>query len=133
MDIYKVCKEKDVEIKKMTRLIKENCFDSKLHYDRNNYEKEYEEFTRECDYGSCLLECDVVKESKQLNKSINGKDKCTFHLFFLEKIKKKSIIDIIIEKCKTKDKDIDISKVHKILDIMGLSKLKKILKKLMNT
>ena len=88
LKMYKICSEKDIEIKKITRYIKENCFDSKLHYDRINYKKEYKEFTRECDYGLRSLKCDIIKESERLNKSINGKDKSTFNLFFLEKIKK---------------------------------------------
>ena len=98
LDTYKICKEKDVDMKKIYRIIKENSFDCSLFYNRNNYKKEYKDYLRECDYDVCKLECDVKKECEIEKEPCDGSDKSTYNLYHLQKIEEETIDKIILNK-----------------------------------
>ena len=75
LDVYKICKDKDVDMRKIYRIIKENSFDCSLFYERNKYKENFNNFMRECDYNICSLKCDVINECSDLKIACDGSDK----------------------------------------------------------
>jgi hypothetical protein len=93
---YEISEQKDINIKKMERLLKESSFDCFLNYERNRIGNEHGEIgctilegcrgSRECDYMDCEFRCDSMPIDETLDVS-------TYHLYYNQ-----DNINILIQK-----------------------------------
>ena len=107
--MYKYSEDKDMEIKKMERVVKESAFDCALNYDRN-ISVSSQDKSRECDYTDCRYKCDEILSDKT-GRPLDPKqiDNNTFNLFYSKKEVKnteKEIIDLFRTEFKLKYGDI---------------------------
>ena len=55
LDMYKLSQTKDLQIKRIQRLMRQSAFDCALSYARNSQGLDY---SRDCDYDTCSYDCD---------------------------------------------------------------------------
>ena len=97
--LYKLSEVKDVNIKRVERIIKESAIDCALNYKRN-YAAKGNDNERDCEYTTCLYQCDDFVDTRKLG-GINYKntEKTTDYLYFFKNSDKydnemKRILDI---------------------------------------
>lgn len=87
--MYKRSEIKDVNIKRIERLIKESAFDCALNYKRNIRDNDYQ---AECDYMECEYNCDDIPSEYYKNENgedFYDKDYSTFQLYYNQDNKNK--------------------------------------------
>lgn len=94
--MYKRSEIKDVNIKRIERIIKESAFDCALNYKRNIRD---DNFQTDCDYMDCKYSCDNIPIEYYKNenaKDLYVKDYSTFQLYYndYDKNKIKEIINL---------------------------------------
>ena len=94
LNIYEIAEQKDIEIKKIERLIKEVSIDCYINYDRNIRDSSLDG-TRDCEYKVCDYKCDGNIEG--------AVDSSTYDLFYIEE-NRDAIINFIKLKFKEKSK-----------------------------
>ena len=105
LNIYEIAEQKDIEIKKIERLIKEVSIDCYINYDRNKKDAEFDG-TRECEYESCDYRCDGRENASGVEGVSLGSaegDSSTYDLFYIGENRER-IIDFIKSKFKEKSK-----------------------------
>jgi hypothetical protein len=83
---YKICEEKDIEIKSVERLLKEIAIDCNTNSFINKaYHARYRDNDPECDYTRCNFECNLEynKLPKDFNKTIYDTDIQMFNNYYL--------------------------------------------------
>ena len=101
-EYYKTCIKKDMKIKKIERLLKENAIDCALNYQRNRVRST--DKNRECEYTSCEYDCigfdnniyketDILSPCNKLNNS-NCLEMTTFNLYYSDNIISEIILQI---------------------------------------
>ena len=129
--MYKYSEEKDIEIKKMERLIKEISFDCALNYDRNRSSVSQNK-SRECEYSDCNYKCDGIISNKDGRPEKPKKiDYSTYNLYYSENevVKMQNKIILLFKK-NFKLTYNDIKKILKFdNDFMTLKALQNIINK----
>jgi superfamily II DNA or RNA helicase len=90
LEMYQTSEIKDINIKKIEKIMKESAFDCALNYERNyisGFDGE-----RECDYEDCNYICDGINNRQLNNKEI---DYSTYNLYYSSYNIKKIIKEII--------------------------------------
>ena len=77
--MYKISENKDISIKSMEKILKENSIDCSFNYLRNNLSQMYND-TRDCEYSDCRYECHDFNLNLQLNN--DELDDNTFNLYY---------------------------------------------------
>jgi hypothetical protein len=86
LEMYEVSEVKDVNIKKIERIIKESAFDCALNYNRNHVTGFDGE--RECDYMSCNYKCDEISNITPIL------DISTYQLYYSDNVIKNIIEEV---------------------------------------
>ncbi len=83
LEMYLVSEVKDVNVKRLERVIKEAAFDCALDYDRNHHEDGVDG-SRDCDYEDCEYTCDGVPPEwyKHSGDTIPTMDWSTYNLYY---------------------------------------------------
>ena len=91
--MYKRSEIKDVNIKRIERIIKESAFDCALNYKRNIRDNNYQ---ADCDYMECEYSCDDIPSGYYKNEDLYDEDYSTFQLYYNQgdKNKIKEIINL---------------------------------------
>ena len=91
--MYKRSEIKDVNIKRIERIIKESAFDCALNYKRN---VRLDNYQADCDYMECEYSCDDIPTEYYKNGDFYEKDYSTFQLYYNQgdKNKIKEIINL---------------------------------------
>ena len=90
LEMYETSEIKDINIKKIERLMKESAFDCALNYDRN-YISGFDG-QRECDYGNCNYVCDGITTRELGNDEL---DYSTYELYYSSHVIKKIIKEVV--------------------------------------
>jgi superfamily II DNA or RNA helicase len=83
LQMYEWSEIKDINIKRVERLMKESAFDCSLNYKRN-YKKGYD-YQRECEYSSCEYKCDGISYDLNKNLTNNELDYSTYQIYYDQK------------------------------------------------
>ena len=81
LDMYKRSIIKDVEIKKVYRVLKEGSFDCLMFKDRNKPIQNMNK-SRECEYQECEYKCDIENDCD--DKNCNGNDLSTYNIYYTD-------------------------------------------------
>ena len=125
--MYRRSEIKDLNIKRIERMIKETAFDCALNYQRNIRDEEYQS---ECDYMKCDYKCDDVPEEYYKNTGEEeieyGKDYSTYQLYYTKQDKEK--IKVILDSTFKKFFEIEFKNLldilseyteFEVLDVLG--------------
>ena len=77
LKLYETSEIKDINIKKLERIIKESSIDCGLNYERNF--KSGNDGNRDCDYTDCNYKCDGIEQLQLSNKDL---DYSTYQLYY---------------------------------------------------
>lgn len=94
LEMYEMSEIKDINIKRVEALMKEDAFDCALNYDRN-YRTGYDG-ERECDYGNCTYTCDGIP-ADLLGRALDNSelDYSTYQLYYNSPNVRKIANDIV--------------------------------------
>lgn len=79
--MYAVSERKDINIKRMIRLLKEVSFDCSLNYERNLLPTD-KDYSRECDYMPCNYICDGFNNYLEYTTPVKSLDYSSYQLFY---------------------------------------------------
>jgi hypothetical protein len=78
--MYEKSEHKDITMKRIEYAMKESAFDCALNYNRNYRGNQYEDGSRECDYGKCDYKCDGMDGMD--DKRMEDLDLSTYRLYY---------------------------------------------------
>lgn len=87
LKMYQISEIKDINIKRITRVLQSTAVDCALNYKRN-YNPKAADYTRECNYGECKYSCKGIKMDEVFSGiPENELDLSTYQLYYINRYK----------------------------------------------